>query len=73
MAFFQIEEANVNLAKENYDLAREQQENGLLSINDLRVAEVNYMQSMQRKLQAAYEAKLSEIELERLSGKLLGK
>jgi outer membrane protein TolC len=73
MAFFQIEEANVNLAKENYDLAREQQENGLLSINDLRIAEVNYMQSMQRKLQAAYEAKLSEIELERLSGKLLGK
>jgi outer membrane protein TolC len=68
---FQFEESNVLLAKENFELAREQQANGLLSINDLRIAEVNYMQSMQRKFQAAYEAKLSEIELKRLSGKLL--
>ena len=73
LALYQFEDTNVNLSKENYDLARDQQENGLLSINDLRMAEVNYMQSMQRKFQAAYEAKLSEIELERLSGKLLGK
>ena len=70
-ALFQFEESNVLLAKENFELAREQQANGLLSINDLRIAEVNYMQSMQRKFQAAYEAKLSEIELKRLSGKLL--
>jgi outer membrane protein TolC len=70
-ALFQFEESNVLLARENFELAREQQVNGLLSINDLRIAEVNYMQSMQRKFQAAYEAKLSEIELKRLSGKLL--
>lgn len=70
-ALFQFEESNVLLAKENFELAREQQANGLLSINDLRIAEVNYMESMQRKFQAAFEAKLSEIELERLSGKLL--
>ncbi|MDP3929967.1 MAG: TolC family protein [Bacteroidota bacterium] len=67
----QFEEQNVQLAQQNYDLAKEQQASGLLSINDLRIAEVNYIQSMQRKFQAAYEAKLSLIELERLSGKLM--
>ncbi|MCG9879901.1 MAG: TolC family protein [Bacteroidia bacterium] len=70
---YQFEEENFALAKQNFDLAREQQENGLISMNDLRIAEVNFMQSMQRKYAAAYDAKWSEIELERLSGNLIRK
>lgn len=70
---YQFEEESYALAKQNFDLAREQQENGLISMNDLRIAEVNFMQSIQRKFAAAYEAKWSEIELERLSGNLIKK
>jgi len=71
LELYQFEQKNVQVAKENFDIAREQYEVGLISLNDLRVAQVNYLQTINRMLSSAFETRMSEMELKRLSGKLL--
>ncbi|MDZ4667017.1 MAG: TolC family protein [bacterium] len=68
---YKFEQSNLDVAKQNFDLAKLQQDQGMISINDLRIAQVNLIQSVVRLQQAAYDAKLSEVELQRLSGSLI--
>ena len=68
---FHFEENNLDVARQNFEISQAQQEQGMISSNDLRIAQVNYLQNVNRLLQAAYDAMLSEIELKRLSGSLL--
>lgn len=68
---YQFEQKNLEVAKQNFDLAKLQQDQGMISINDLRIAQVTLVQSVVRLLQAAYDSKLSEVELKRLSGILI--
>ena len=70
LELWNFEEDNLELAYQNYDIAQAQYAQGILSMNDLREAEVIYLQNTDRLLQAKYNAKLSELELQRLSGML---
>lgn len=67
---YKFELNNLEVAKQNFELAKLQQDQGMISINDLRIAQVNLVQSVVRLQQAAYDSKLSEIELQRISGTL---
>jgi outer membrane protein TolC len=72
LELWHFEESNLEIAKQNYEIAQEQYGQGIISMNDLREAEVIYLQNVDRLLVAKYNAKLSELELLRLSG-ILGK
>ncbi len=65
-----FEQSNLTVAQQNFSIARDQNDQGMISSNDLRIAQVNLLQNINRLLQAAYDAKLSEVELQRLSGEL---
>jgi outer membrane protein len=68
---YQFEKSNLDVAKQNFEISRDQFEQGMISSNDLRIAQVNYLVNVNRLLIAAYDSKLSEMELERLSGTLV--
>lgn len=68
---YRFEQNNVDVARQNFEIAREQFEQGIISTNDLRVAQVNYLQTINRLLVSAFDAKVSEVELQRLSGTLM--
>jgi outer membrane protein TolC len=68
---YRFEQNNLSVAQQNFDISREQTDQGMISSNDLRIAQVNYLQNVNRLLVAAYDAKLSEVELQRLSGSLI--
>jgi outer membrane protein len=68
---YQFEQSNLTVAQQNFDIAKVQYEQGIISNNDLRIAQVNYLQNVNRLLVAAYDARLSETELQRLSGGLI--
>ncbi len=70
LELWHFEESNLEIAKQNYEIAQEQYGQGIISMNDLREAEVIYLQNVDRLLVAKYNAKLSELELLRLSGML---
>ena len=72
LELWHFEESNLEIAKQNYEIAQEQYGQGIISMNDLREAEVIYLQNADRLLVAKYNAKVSELELLRLSG-ILGK
>jgi len=72
LELWHFEESNLEIAKQNYEIAQEQYGQGIISMNDLREAEVIYLQNVDRLLVAKYNAKVSELELLRLSG-ILGK
>lgn len=66
-----FEQSNLAVAEQNFSIARDQHEQGMISSNDLRIAQVNLLQNINRLLVAAYDARLSEVELDRLSGGLV--
>ena len=68
---YQFEKSNLDVAKQNFEISRDQFDQGMISSNDLRIAQVNYLVNVNRLLVAAYDSKLSEMELERLSGTLI--
>ena len=71
MDLYQFEKSNLDVAKQNFEISRDQFDQGMISSNDLRIAQVNYLVNVNRLLVAAYDSKLSEMELERLSGTLI--
>jgi outer membrane protein TolC len=68
---YAFEKTNLDVAKQNFELSRDQYDQGMISSNDLRIAQTNYLLNVNRLLVAAYDSKLSEMELERLSGSLI--
>lgn len=70
LELWHFEESNLEIAKQNYEIAQDQYGQGIISMNDLREAEVIYLQNVDRLLVAKYNAKVSELELLRLSGSL---
>ncbi|MFT6827832.1 MAG: outer membrane protein [Roseivirga sp.] len=64
----QLEELNLEVAKENYDIALERFKVGNSTPVELREAQINLVQAEIRKISAQYNIMLSEIELKRLSG-----
>ncbi len=71
MELWRFEKSNLDVAKQNFAIAKDQNDQGMISSNDLRIAQVSLLQNVNRLLQAAYDAKLSEVELQRLSGGLV--
>lgn len=66
-----FELTNLDVAQQNFSIAKDQNDQGVISSNDLRIAQVNLLQNINRLLIAAYDARLSEVELQRLSGGLI--
>ena len=65
-----FEKENVDVAKQNFDLANVQYKIGVISSIELRQAQQNLILSNSRYLSVKYEAKLAETDLLRLSGGL---
>ncbi len=70
LELWHFEESNLEIAKQNYEIAAEQYGQGIISMNDLREAELIYLQNVDRLLLSKFNAKVSELELLRLSGSL---
>lgn len=68
---FALEGRNVDVARENLDIAQEQMRLGSINALQLREAQRNSVDAEFRLIQAAYEAKMAETDLLRLSGGLL--
>ncbi|MFT6054984.1 MAG: outer membrane protein TolC [Roseivirga sp.] len=64
----QLEQLNLEVAKENYDIALERFKVGNSTPIELREAQINLIQAEIRKLLSQYNIKLAEIELKRLAG-----
>lgn len=63
-----LEEQNLEVARENYDIALERFKVGNSNAVELREAQVNLVQAEIRKITSEYNVKLAEIELKRLAG-----
>uniref|UniRef100_UPI004047C2AC TolC family protein n=1 Tax=Roseivirga sp. TaxID=1964215 RepID=UPI004047C2AC len=63
-----LEALNLEVAKENYDIALERFKVGNTTAVELREAQINLVQAEIRKINAQYNIILAEIELKRLSG-----
>lgn len=67
----ELERANLQVAKENEEIALERYQLGNSTPLELREAQVNAVQAESRLINAAFSTKLAEIELLRLSGSLI--
>jgi outer membrane protein TolC len=68
---FELEQKNVEVARQTLEIATEQMRLGIITALDLRLSQVNLIQAEFRLIQTGYELKLSETELIRLSGDLI--
>jgi len=68
LALIRLEVRNVEVAKENADLALERFKVGRSNSLALREAQLNAVEAAGRLLNALYEAKIAEIEILRISG-----
>ena len=66
----QLQEQSFAMARENMDVALERYRLGVINILDLRQLQLAYDESGNAVVQARYDAKLAEIELQRLSAQL---
>jgi outer membrane protein TolC len=66
-----LEEENVQLARQNVDIALQQFRLGAITSVDLREVQNNFVDSETRFIAAQLEAKFAETELLRLSGQLV--
>jgi outer membrane protein len=66
-----IERLNLEVAKENEEIALERYQLGNSTPLELREAQINAVQAESRLINAAFSTKLAEIELLRLSGSLI--
>lgn len=71
ISLLSLEAENVKFAQENYDLALERYKIGNSNALEIREAQQNALQAEIRYLTAAYQVKLAEIEMQRLSGNLV--
>ncbi|MDQ3071774.1 MAG: TolC family protein [Bacteroidota bacterium] len=71
-AILRIESVNTDLARQAYDLAYETYQYGTITSLELRDVQQNYTEAQSRYLEALYRVKLSEIEVLRLTGGLMG-
>lgn len=68
---YDLESENLEVARENLDIAQERYEIGITTPLELREAQRNAIEAESRLLNAAYSTKIAEIELFRLSGRIL--
>lgn len=71
LALIDIEQQNLEVARENEAIAVERYQLGNSTSLELREAQVNAVQTESRLINAAFSTKLAEIELLRLSGSLI--
>ena len=67
----EIERSNLEVARENEEIALERYQLGNYTSLELREAQINAVQAESRLINAAFSTKLAEIELLRLSGNLI--
>lgn len=67
---FSIEQKNAEVARQNLDIAAEQMRLGSINALELREAQRNSVDAEFRLIEAAFEAKMAEADLLRLSGGL---
>lgn len=67
----EIEKSNLEVARENEEIALERYQLGNYTSLELREAQINAVQAESRLINAAFSTKLAEIELLRLSGNLI--
>lgn len=72
LRLFQLETENLAIAKENESIAYERYRLGNANFLELREAQKNAVEAESRLLDAAYNIKVAEIDLHRLSGLSLG-
>ena len=67
----ELEEENIKLVRENLMIARERYRLGVSTFIEMREAQQNLADAMNRLIQARYNTKLAEIELLRLRGDIV--
>src|SRR5690606_20747114 len=67
---YNLEQSNLNVARENAEIALERYKLGVANAIELREAQLNLAQAENRLLDAAYSVKINEISLMQLSGML---
>jgi outer membrane protein len=70
LALLQVEENNVDVAKQSLDITLEKYRLGSIAPLELREAQRNSIDAVSRYLEAQYQAKLTEINLKEISGTL---
>ena len=73
LEILELEEMNISLAKENKDIARERFRLAQSSALELREAQKSYEDALFRTVNARFNAKMSEVEMKRISGELIKK
>jgi len=72
LRLIKMEEQNLRTASENLDIALERYKLGSLSGIDLREVQKSLLDAKERLLSVEYQAKLAEISLQLISGKIMG-
>ena len=70
LRLIELEKENLEIARENVEIALERYRLGVLTPLELREAQKTYIDAESRLISALYQAKLTEIELLKLSGQL---
>ncbi len=70
-AIYQLQEKNVNTARNNYERSNERYKLGQITSLELRQAQINLLNAQTNKNLAKYQAKLAELQLLQLTGQLL--
>ena len=73
LEILELEEMNISLAKENKDIARERFRLAQSSALELREAQKSYEDALYRTVNARFNAKMTEVEMKRISGQLIKK
>jgi outer membrane protein, adhesin transport system len=71
LRLIKLEEQNLQTAAENLDIALERYKLGSLSGIDLREVQKSYLDARERLLQIQSQAKLAEVSLQLISGKIM--
>jgi outer membrane protein TolC len=72
LALVELRSMNMDVAEENFDIARESLELGLISPLEFREAQQNFIEAKNELINAKYNAKIKETELMLFSGQLVG-
>lgn len=71
LELIKLEQQNLNIARQNVDIALERYRLGVSTALELREVQRNAVATESRLIDAAYNAKLAEIELQRLSSSIV--
>ena len=66
-----LEESNIVLAKENLNISSEKLKSGTITPIEVRQAQMNLIDAQFRKISASFDQKISFLNLQQLTGKLL--